>query len=279
MNKYSLKKRSIQVVLLVIVAASFFTVYKLATERIAQLEIRSATEIAQIQATVTVQAALLTTLIKADTLQETAVATPNLQVTPDISSSVVDEPQPTENNQETLAYRLAHEAVLTLNEEPAALERGVLLAVEAVQRYPSVQTMQRLREGISLLRPRKLTIYSDDFFAHFTHSPDGRFIAVFNIDKNQVHVFSVENGDEIARLSYENPNRPLNIDSMVFSQNGEYLAGVDGVGWDNNTVIVWELSTGDAIWQHSEQNTNISALAFNDDNVHFGFIARGQIMS
>ena len=79
-----------------------------------------------------------------------------------------------------LARQLTAQSELLRNQQPHLLERSVLLAVESVKRYHSVETDQVLRQGLSLLaRPivnfsheDKITVTAKAF------SPDGNLLAV-----------------------------------------------------------------------------------------------------
>lgn len=141
----------------------------------------------------TAQANLLTTAeVEAQVVLETAVAAQSLQATSEAQVNEMAatataqlptplpapaEPQPLEPDQETLAYQLALEAELILKEQPALLERSVLLAIEAVQRHPNAGAVEILKNGISLLPSHEKTLNHQDFGYNLAYSPDGQYVA------------------------------------------------------------------------------------------------------
>jgi hypothetical protein len=161
------RKRGTQLAGVIGLLAILFFVYKLMDQRLVQSQAAVEREINAANATVTAQTNLrITADVQAQAAQETAVAAQHLLATVEAKASDIiatataqsqipltptTDPHSLEQDQETLAYRLALEAELILNEQPQLLERSILLAIESVQRHPNSGAVDILKNGISLL--------------------------------------------------------------------------------------------------------------------------------
>lgn len=133
-----------------------------------------------------------------------------------------------------LARQLTAQAELLRGEQGHLLQRSVLLAIEALQRSPSLEADQALRYGFSLL-PRPITRLppSGDLTA-LALSPDGRYLVRATRDSN-LEVWDVSSAHQVLRLLAE-----PGVISVVFSQDARCFATV---GTDSS-VGVWETGSG-----------------------------------
>lgn len=289
MDKQSWRKRGVRIVVLLGLLAILFLAYKLAEQQIELLQTNTEAEINRVQATVTAQANLLTTAeVEAQVVLETAVAAQSLQATSEAQVNEMAatataqlptplpapaEPQPLEPDQETLAYQLALEAELILKEQPALLERSVLLAIEAVQRHPNAGAVEILKNGISLLPSHEKTLNHQDFGYNLAYSPDGQYVASSGNDNNSVLIWDINNNREAARLLFED-----RVNTLVFSPEGHYLA----IAWGDifgadNTVTLWETTAGEEVFSFPFENTPI-ALQFSPDT-HYLAVATEELVT
>jgi WD40 repeat protein len=150
--------------------------------------------------------------------------------------------------QRALAYQLASEAQLILEEQPAHLERSVLLAIEAAQRFPSAGTVQALREGLQLLPRYEQQLVAGNAVWDIAYSPDGRYLA--SRGEDGVILWEMENGREVARFITE-----AFITDFIFSPTGRYF-----VTEDFNGLTVWEVATGAVAARFDIENPNGSII-------------------
>jgi WD40 repeat protein/ABC-type Fe3+/spermidine/putrescine transport system ATPase subunit len=133
-----------------------------------------------------------------------------------------------------LARQLTAQAELLRGQQGHLLQRSVLLAIEALQRSPSLEADQALRYGFSLL-PRPITRLAPrrDLTASALSS-DGRYLVRATRDNN-LGVWDVSSGRQLHSLFAE-----TGVKYVVFSQDARCFAAV---GTDS-TVHVWETSSG-----------------------------------
>lgn len=142
-----------------------------------------------------------------------------------------------QHQQIALGRQLAAQSELIRNQYPHLLERSVLLAVEAMRRFPSLESDQALRNGLALFPQRRLASLSfggDVWAASF--SPDGNYLAISS-QSGSVGVWSTEGWSQIALLTHKGPMRDL-----AFSPDGRFLVTAS---WDR-TAKVWETTN----WHH-----------------------------
>jgi WD40 repeat protein len=133
-----------------------------------------------------------------------------------------------------LARQLTAQAELLRGQQGHLLQRSVLLAIEALQRSPSLEADQALRSGLSLL-PRPITRLAPrgDLTA-LALSPDGRYLAITTRDSS-MEVWDVSSGCQLLRLFVE-----AGVKYVDFSQDARCFATVGA----DSTVCVWETSSG-----------------------------------
>jgi hypothetical protein len=141
--------------------------------------------------------------------------------------------------QSSLAPQLAFQAEFLRNQQDKLLHRSVLLAMEAMQRFPSPVAEQVLRESVALLpRPIARLGAKDEDANILALSPDGKYL-VTSGRNNTFLVWEVTSGREVMRLSYDR-RRLMPIEAIAFSPDSKYLVTV-GL---NDTAQVWAVTSG-----------------------------------
>jgi WD40 repeat protein/energy-coupling factor transporter ATP-binding protein EcfA2 len=139
-----------------------------------------------------------------------------------------------QQKQVALARQLVAQADLLRSQQANLLQRSVLLAVEAMQRSPSPEANQALRQGLALLpRPiaRRLTI--EDVKVAVL-SPHGLYLLTIN-KYATAEVWDVMSGQLVVRL-----NHGAEVTMGAFSFDGRCVVTV---GTDNSAKV-WEILSG-----------------------------------
>jgi WD40 repeat protein len=136
--------------------------------------------------------------------------------------------------QVSLARHLASQAESIRTQHPELVERSVLLAVESVRRFRTLEADQALRNGLDLLPRAIARVIHEDEVLCLAFSPSGRFLATGS-DDNTARVTEVQTGREIARFVHQS-----GVTSVRFSADSKLLVSSSM----DCTVHVSELVTG-----------------------------------
>jgi hypothetical protein len=139
-----------------------------------------------------------------------------------------------------LARQLAAQSELIRDEQAYLLPRSVLLAVESMKRYRSLEADQALRDGLALLPRHVATLAHQDAVEDVVYSPGGKYLATASGD-NTLRVWEAQTGEEVARMTHEEGG----VTDVAFSPDGKYLATA---GFDN-TARVWYRRPEDLIYE------------------------------
>ncbi len=153
-----------------------------------------------------------------------------------------------------LARQLTAQAQLLRGQQGHLLQRSVLLAIEALQRLPSVEADQALRDGLSLLPRPNTRLAPRGDLAAIALSPDGRYLVIATRESS-IEVWDVSSGRQLLRVFVE-----VAVKYVVFSQDARCFATV---GTDS-TVRVWETSSGRQL-AHLFNGSNVNSVMLSRD--------------
>jgi WD40 repeat protein len=159
-----------------------------------------------------------------------------------------------------LARQLAAQAEVIGSEHPNLLQGGVLLAVESLKRYPTLEADQVLRQGLPLL-PRAVgrPIKHRGPVQAVAFSPDGTRLATASWD-GTAGVWEALTGQPVFALKPGQVND--RISAVAFSPNGALLATLDSRG----IAQVWDATNGQPFAPPTEPNTHpVKSMAFSAD--------------
>ena len=161
-----------------------------------------------------------------------------------------------------LARQLAAQAEVTGSERPNLLERSVLLAVESLKRYPTLEADQILRQGVPLL-PHAVgrQIRHQGPVQAVAFSPDGKRLATASSD-GTAGVWEAATGQPVFTLKPAGVND--RVSALAFSSNGAFLATASSSG----TAKVWDATSGQPIEQLITKR--VQSVAFSADG---GYLA------
>ena len=118
--------------------------------------------------------------------------------------------------QVALARQLAAQAELVRTQQPIRLPRALLLAVESMKRFPSLEANQVLHRGLSLLARRMELLNHRNTVSRFAFSADRAHLVVETEDKNRVVWRTADGSDQTAAAS--------TIQADLSIRNGRYEA-------------------------------------------------------
>lgn len=167
-----------------------------------------------------------------------------------------------------LARQLAAQAEVLENEHPNLLQRRVLLAVESLKRYPTLEADQILRQGLPLLpravgRPMK---HGGPVQA-VAFSPDEVHLATASWD-GTAGVWEAATGRQVFTLKSGQVNE--RISAVAFSPNGAFLATTA----DNRGIAqVWNATNGQPVGHAIEPKTGrVKAVSFSSDGSYLATV-------
>jgi WD40 repeat protein len=164
---------------------------------------------------------------------------------------------PSDPRQKSTAGRLASEAEVLLQQGGDHVPTGVLLAVEAMSRYPSAKADGVLRQGLHALLPPVTTLDQEGPVHRAAFSPDGTHVVAAGGDET-ARVFEVSSGRAIAAIEHD-----AAVKAVAFSPDGLLVASADADGG----VHVSDPKTGQSN-ATIEEDDPVVAVAFSPDG-HF----------
>jgi len=168
-----------------------------------------------------------------------------------------------------VARQLVAQAELMRNHQAELLQSSVLLAVEAMRLSPSLEADQTLRRGLALLPRPVIRMVHDSSVQALALSPDGRYLATAT-QNHAVHVWEVQNGEEIVRVEHAHVVTAVNSDAGIsFSPDGRYFATANG----DDTARVWETTTGRELF-HLPHPQLVYAVTFSPAGCHLATVSR-----
>ncbi|EKU98274.1 WD40 repeat-containing protein [Leptolyngbya sp. PCC 7375] len=178
-----------------------------------------------------------------------------------------------ENQELALSRQLAAQSELVQNQQANLLERGILLAVEAMQRFSSVgirslEADQALRHGLSLLPQPVAHIEHDGIITAIAFNPDSNYLASTSKNDHNVRLWQITSGQEAMHLNHE-----YEVQHIVFSPNGKYLATA-GL---SPTLQIWETGTGQKSAQ-IEHEKFIEAVTFSPNGKYLATASRSPLV-
>jgi len=143
------------------------------------------------------------------------------------------------------ARRLATESARCLREEPAELERSVLLAIEALRRLPVPEVYDTFMRAFELAPRMIADLRVKAPLADALFSPDGKWIVAASEDGE---VVVLESAGYRERFRFEAGGPP---GKLVFSPDSKYV----GVPEGEHDVVVWDLESGTETARVTHQGT------------------------
>lgn len=144
----------------------------------------------------------------------------------------------------SLARYLASQSEAIRTEQPELVECSVLLALESLQRFRTVEADQALRRGLDLLPRAIARVAHKDEVRCLAFSPNCRFLATGGNDATAL-VTEVQTGREIARIVHRS-----DVTGVHFSPDSRLLASASV----DCTVRISDFLTGKPIWEVSHDS-------------------------
>ncbi|HEX4707676.1 MAG TPA: WD40 repeat domain-containing protein, partial [Candidatus Udaeobacter sp.] len=168
--------------------------------------------------------------------------------------------------QVALSRQLAAQSELLRNQHPTFLPRSVLLAAEAMQRFPSIDAHVILRAGVSLLPRRLAQMEHDGDVRCVAMAIDGKY-AVSGSEDGTARIWEVPSGKLLARLEHGG-----RVSAVLLANDGNYLATRGGTKAGKVAVRLWRAPGGKLITQIPQAD---GAIAFSPDSRQFAVATFG----
>src|SRR5215203_4352312 len=134
-----------------------------------------------------------------------------------------------------LSRQLAAQSELVRNQQTGgSVPRSVLLTVEAMRRFPSLEADQTLRKGLALLPRPVSTVSHNNAIWDVDFSPGGQYVATASSD-DTARVWDAETGQQVARLEHDDI-----VHDVAIGADGRYVATASSDG----TAKVWDVQSG-----------------------------------
>jgi WD40 repeat protein len=146
--------------------------------------------------------------------------------------------------QVSLARYLASQSEAIRTQQPELVECSVLLALESLQRFRTVEADQALRRGLDLLPRAIARVQHNDEVRCLSFSPNCKFLATGGNDATAL-VTEVQTGREIARIVHRS-----DVTGVHFSSDSRLLASASM----DCTVRISDFVTGKLIWEVSHDS-------------------------
>jgi WD40 repeat protein len=169
-----------------------------------------------------------------------------------------------------LARQLAAQGEVVRSERPDLLQRTVLLAVESLKRYPTLEADQLLRQGLPLL-PRAVgqRMKHGGPVQAVAFSPDGVHLATASWD-GTAGVWEAATGRQAFTLKPGQVNQRIN--AVAFSSIGALLATANDLG----ITQVWNANDGRPVGGAIEpKKGRMKAVSFSSDGSYLATVTEG----
>ena len=170
------------------------------------------------------------------------------------ATAVANEAEAKRQTNIAIARQLAAQAQSIIATGNSKQMMAVLLAIQSMKMYPSIEAAQIL-ENNTLARPIANLPHSG-FVEAIAFSPDGKYLATGCTD-GLARVWDVSTGKEIAHIAHNDHEYIL---SIAFSPDSKYVIS----GSSDKTAKVWEAASGREI-AHMTHDDLVIAVAFSPD--------------
>ncbi len=165
-----------------------------------------------------------------------------------------------------LARGLAAQSELTMSQRANLRQRGLLLAVESMRRFPSFEGDQAIRHGLAMLPRHVAAMRREDSVLSVAFSPDGKYLATASPD-NTAWVWEAIMGKQAGQTSSDYWWWAVEGEYLTFSPDGKYLATISA-----GTARVWEVTSGEQIARMNREDW-VHAVAFSPDGKYLATVS------